>query len=200
MRAKGGAMKAVGFDPATHTYEGNLPSVTQILAEAGLMRTDYCSQEDLDRGKAVHLACQYYDEADLDIDSVDPAIKGYLDAYVKWHRECGLKPDWIETPIRAVRGQVYAGTPDRIMVVRPRSLLDIKTGQFQPWHPIQCAAYVNMLEDPWSYSRFGLYLRSNGTYSMPEFPKSEYAQDLNVFLSALNIVNWKRKINGTSRM
>jgi hypothetical protein len=187
-----GLMRSVAFNPENHTYEDGLPSVTQVLTEAGLLCTDFCTEEGRQRGSAVHTACHYYDEGDLDLESVDPSIQGYLEAYIKWRTDTGNRPDWIETPIRS---QAYAGIPDRIMILRPRALWDLKSGPYQHWHRLQAAAYVNMLDDPWSYSRFGLYLRTDGTYSIKEFPKSEYARDLNTFLSCLNIYNW-RKIYG----
>jgi hypothetical protein len=185
---------SVSFDPVKHEYDGGrLPSVTQILDEVGLLRKDFYTIEGRERGRAVHLACQFYDEGDLDLESVDGEINGYLAAYIKWRKETGTKPDWIEIPIGGHhKNFAYAGTPDRIMTTRPRSLVDLKTGAFQEWHRIQTALYVNLLEDPWSYSRFGLYLKATGDYSIREFPKSEYAADLNVGLSALNIVTWKR--------
>jgi hypothetical protein len=187
-------MSAVQFDPKTHQYEGGkLPSVTGILRAVNLVETAFGqSDEYLLRGRAVHFACQLWDEGDLDESSIDPAIRGYFDAYIKFKVDYGIEPSWIETPMKA---NLYAGTPDRIMTSRPRSLWDLKTGAPQAWHKLQSAAYVNLLEDPFSYSRFGLYLKPNGNYSIKEFPKSEYMADLNVFLSALNIVTW-RKSNG----
>jgi hypothetical protein len=141
----------------------------------------------------VHLACQYYDEGDLDFDSLDPELEGYVSAYAAWRQESGLSgSEWIECPMTDPRG-LYRGTSDRIFTARPRSLWDIKTGAFQAWIALQTAAYVNMLPDPYSYSRFSVHLSPDGAYSVREFPKADYAQDLAVFLSALNIVNYKRR-------
>jgi hypothetical protein len=175
----------------------DLPRVTDILKEAGLIDTTWLTEYGRERGTAVHLACQFYDEGTLDYASVSPEIEGYLRAYDAWKRESGIQEfEWIEGPLQDPQGK-YRGTPDRILVTRPRKLIDLKSGIPMDWHALQLAAYVTMLDDPYSYERLGLYLSVDGTYSVRVFPKSEYNSDLNVFLSCLNIVNWKRgKSNG----
>lgn len=181
------------FDAEKHEYDGGaLPSVTQVLADAGLIDTTWYREGGAQRGKAVHLACQYLDEGDLDEATVDPAIIGYLEAYKRFKKECSIKPEWIEIPLG---NGLYAGTPDRVMKTRPRVIWDLKTSTLQPFHKWQLAAYVHLLEDPFSYSRCGLYLSDSGRYTIKEFPKSEYLADLNVFLAALVIYNAKR-MNG----
>ena len=89
---------------------------------------------------------------------------------------------------------LYAGTPDRILLARPRELWDLKTGPYQDWHRYQGAAYINCLDDPFSYSRFGIYLKKNGSFpAVREFPKKEYVDDLRVFLAALTVYNAKSR-------
>lgn len=173
-----------------------LPRVTEILRSAGLIDVTWFTPETQARGSAVHLACQYYDEGDLDESSIDPTIAGYVVAYAKWAQESGRESaTWIECPMHD-KGGLYRGTSDRIFTCRPRSLWDIKTGCHLAWHALQLAAYVNMLDDPYSYSRFALYLKADGTYSVREFPKSEYGRDLAVFMSALNLWYWKENNHG----
>jgi len=169
-----------------------LPRVTEILVGAGLINTAFMTEAGRERGRAVHLACQYLDENDLDSASIDPAIAGYVEAYRGFRREQVQAQDamWIECPQQDSRG-LYRGTPDRILVARPRAIWDLKSGAYEAWHPIQLAAYVNMMDDPFAYRRIGIYLRPDGKYSIREFPKTEYIRDLNVFLSALNIYNWR---------
>jgi len=188
-------MASVSFDPETHEYDGGrLVSVTQALTAAGIIDDTHFTQESRDRGTAVHDATYYYDENDLDPDSIDPAIAGYLESYIKWKAAARVKMDWIERPMKA--GALYAGMPDRIIIVRPRALYDLKSGPYQAWHRIQTALYVNMLDDPYSYRRFGLYLKQDGKRANArEFPREEYASDLSVGLSCVNIANWKRRNN-----
>lgn len=173
-----------------------LPRVTEILKEAGLIDTTWMTEHGRERGTAVHLACQYYDEGTLDYGSITPEIEGYLRAYDAWKQAAGVEGfEWIECPQQDPRG-LYRGTPDRILSTRPRVIWDLKSGGYLPCVSLQLAAYVNMMKDPWSYDRNALYLSSDGTYTVKQFPKSEYQTDLNVFLSALNVVTWKRGKNG----
>lgn len=80
-------------EPHTYTFRGKrIESVTQVIRKAGLGddfsavpqdRMAYAQR----RGKMVHLACQYYDENCLDLATVDPAIQGYVEAYIRFRRE-----------------------------------------------------------------------------------------------------------------
>lgn len=182
------------LDRETHQYSNWLPAVSDIMEAAGLVDKTFFTKESRERGTMLHLVCEYYDQGDLDEDSVDPAIAGYFEAYKNWRKLSGLteKREWIEIPV-SDKAHTYAGTPDRVILRRPRSIVDLKTGSYLKHHPIQLAAYVNCLDDPFSYSRFGLYLKDNGKFSVREFPKSEYMADLAIFQSALNIYYWKER-------
>ena len=182
----------IELDRETHTYTPNLPSVTEILKSVGLIETTFYTEEARRRGSAVHSACEYWDQGDLDEDSVDPAIAGYLQSYIKFRQVSGFQdPEWIEMPLMSKCGS-YAGTPDRVLISRPRILLDIKTGPHQYWHKWQGALYLNMLDDPYSFSRFGIYLKPNGNLPrVHEFPKKEYAADLAIGLAAVTIYHAK---------
>lgn len=170
----------------------DLPRVTWILQEAGLIDTTWYTEEACNRGTLVHLACQYLDEEALDWDTVDPSIEGYVRAYGKWRHDSGNRAaQWIECPMQDPKG-LYRGTADRILADRPRAILDVKTGPRQKWIALQLAAYVNMMDDPYSYRRFSLHLRQDGTYDVVEYPRAEYSRDLVVFMSALNIANWRK--------
>ena len=181
----------VALDRETHTYSNGLPSVTQILQAAGIIDTQWFTDEARDRGTAVHAACEYYDQGELDESSVDPAIAGYLDAYKSWQALNGRDCTWIERSVSDQR-KLYAGTPDRILTTQPRAVVDIKTGQPQDWHRLQLAAYVNCLHDPFSYQRIGLYLRSDGEFSVVKYELKNYTNDLAVFMAAVKIYYWKK--------
>jgi hypothetical protein len=175
----------------------DLPRVTEILKAAGLIDTTYMTDQGRDRGVAVHLSCQFYDEGTLDYSSITPEIEGYLRAYDAWKRDSGIEQiEWIERTLVDPQGR-YKGTPDRVLIARPRRLIDLKSGAPMDWHQVQLAAYVSMLPDPYSYERVGVYLHDDGTYRIKLYPKSDYAADLAVFMSALNLHNWKKgKTNG----
>ena len=184
------AMEQIELNRETHTYSPNLPSVTTILQKAGLIDPTWFTEESRQRGSAVHLAAEYYDQGTLIFDDLDPQIAAYLRGFIQF-RSNGhplSAREWIEIPMKDPLG-LYAGTADRILINRPRSVWDLKTGDEKKWHRIQMAAYVNMLGEEYSYSRFALYLRANGTYKIREFPKSEYYDDLNIFMACLVIHN-----------
>jgi len=172
----------------------DLPRVTEILKSVGLINTDWFTDEARTRGEYVHLACAYLDEGTLDVASLDPQIEGYVRAYDAWRRASGIgKIQWIETTLTDPQGR-YRGTPDRVLITRPRNLVDIKSGQPMAFHKWQLSAYVSMLPDPYSYERMGVYLKNDGTYSVKVFPKADYQKDLAVFLSALNVFYAKREM------
>lgn len=164
-----------------------------MLKDAGLIDAAWFTPDGCQRGTAVHAACHFLDEGDLDEETLDPALTGYVEAYKTFRRATvATEWAWIECPRQDLMSR-YLGTPDRICVSRPRQLWDLKTGSHQPWHAIQAAAYVNMLDDPYAYRRFGVYLRADGKYSVREFPRAEYRHDLAVFNAALTLYYWKKE-------
>lgn len=173
----------------------NLPRVTEVIKEAGLIDTTWMTSEGAERGTFVHTACTYWDEGDLNEETLDPALRGYVQAWIRYREESDVKTwEWIECPQQDALG-LYRGTPDRICVSEPKTLLDIKTGQYHASHRVQTAAYVGMLADGFAYRRMCVYLSNDGRYSVREFPKKEYADDLKAFHAALSIWYYKRRYN-----
>jgi hypothetical protein len=180
-------MEAIELDRETHRYTPNLPSVTEILEAAGLIDTAWFTEESRERGSAVHRACELFDLGELDFESLDDRIEPYVRAYIRFRASRkDLIFDWIETPMMD-GARVYAGCADRILQSQERAVWDLKTGDPKPADRYQLAAYVNLLDDPFSYSRACLYLRQDATYQVREFPKDQYIYDLNVFNAALTI-------------
>lgn len=182
------------YDPADHTYWSRgrrLPSVTAILRWAGQIPEHAFRgpvvQQALARGRRVHRATAHLDHQRAEVAkiSVLPGEEGYVDA---WRRFCAFaKPVWthIEYPSaysdggdpgETPGGEEYAGTVDRVGYLTGTSALpgliipDLKTGQKQPWHRLQLAAYELMLarELPAGVprTRVGIYLRNDGTFSV----------------------------------
>lgn len=155
------------FNPVGHIYETpdgrRLSSVTQILkAELGLWK--FGNIEAAERGTRVHLACQYYDEGRLDMDSVDPVDRPYLESYIKAKSE--LKINVLANEIRRYHGlYLYAGTIDKLAEIGRRGvLLDIKTGAHEHSYCWQTAAYLKLIEQESrrKWRRMGLYLSPAG--------------------------------------
>lgn len=180
------------FEPETHKYfiDGKeVPSVTQVLVEAGLIDLSFYNEEGKKRGSAVHQACQYLDEDDLDVESISPGLRPYVEAYINFKKETDFKPELIEHQVyETFYG--FAGTVDRTGIMRgKRVLIDIKTGSIAPFAAIQTAGYTACLHNDF-YHRFGLCLKPNGAFKLLEFNDSN---DESIFLSALAVAKWKRR-------
>ena len=190
------------FDARTHTYRYGgkvVPGVTSLLDE--LHSFAGVPWEVLEaarhRGSDVHLACQLYDENDLDEDRLQArqlGVFGYLTGWKKFLHDC--QPNWvaIEEPVFH-EGQGYAGTPDRFgeLVYKGRRLpmaqVDIKTAVAS--HPIwgvQTAAYNEA--SGYRAPRFTCQLAPDGTYRLIEWTDPA---DWPIFLSLLNVHHWKAK-------
>lgn len=185
------------FDAETHKYfiqDVCVPSVTQVLKECGIIDDRFYTEEARERGKAVHLATQLLDEDDLDWDSLDPSLEGYVRAYERFKTESGFVPVLIEERVYNPVS-MYAGTLDRtgyFSNIKNKTLIDIKSGAPEPWAAIQTAAYEHCLLQ--RFSRHALQLKPDGTYRLS--PQYRDPNDIKLFLSALSIVHWKRNHGG----
>ena len=178
------------FVEETHSYFWNgdrVPSITQVLVEAGIVETEFCKQSGTDRGSAVHLACQFLDEGMLDESSLDSVVVPYFEAYKRFKEESGFVPDLIEHRFYNDH-HGYAGTLDRTGVLNGRNvILEIKTSlKIDRWVGLQLVAQKASLQS--IYDRYALQLKDNGRYKLHSFTDEN---DFNVFLSALTIVKWK---------
>lgn len=195
------------FDAETHTYVAGgtkVPSVSQILQTVGLV--DYAGIDPAvlkyaaERSIAVHLACEYLDSDDLDMDSVDPLIAGYVAGWCAFRRANIFMTYESEQPhIGELHGRRFGMTPDRLVTFgdQRHGILDIKcTTKIHEWASIQTAAYAIGLsaegtaeERVRKYRRAVVHLRRDGTYKFHEFKDAE---DGEVFAAALQIAHWKQ--------
>lgn len=191
----------LAFDEAKHEYtlmpeNRVLPSVTTVLKEQGLVDYSMIPQEILQaaskRGTAVHRAIEYFLDGDLDDESIDPRISGYVDAARRFLREAGVQVRRRECQVFHACG--YAGTFDVDgLIGNDPTVIDWKTGIILPGHAIQLAAYANCLDRPRSFRRLAVKLNDDGTYRVHEFPKNETMRDVQIFMSALACMNWRQE-------
>jgi hypothetical protein len=190
------------LDESTHTYrlgDRVLPSVTQITATIaplfGIPREVLDAKADL--GTAVHLATQFYDEGDLDADSLPEAVGPYFRAYAKFLHDSEARWTHVERRV-CHHGYGYAGTLDRVGYlpglkgVREDALclVDLKaTYRIAPIYGVQTALYANALDVPVRH-RFALQLKPDGTYRLQEFRDPS---DLSVGLAALTLMQWRAR-------
>jgi hypothetical protein len=100
MQANNDTAEMLTFDAATHRYTLDgvpLPSVTGILEWAHLIDFSRIPQDirsaALTRGTAVHQACHYYNEGDLDVAGFEqdfPTYWPYLSAWITFRRDSGF--------------------------------------------------------------------------------------------------------------
>lgn len=122
------------------------PGVSEVLEAEGVTDFSFIPGTDrqgyLDRGRRVHLATEYYDDKTLDMDSIDPGDRGYIDAYDLFCRRNKWEPELTEEKV-AHEALGYCGTLDRIGVLNGDvALLDIKSGGHYPSARLQLWAYA----------------------------------------------------------
>ncbi len=179
------------FDAATHSYTLNgvtIPSVTRALDHAGLVSYDMVREDILERksvlGSLVHQACHFYDEQDLDFNSLSEDVKPRLDAWANFRAETGFVPRRIEKRyVATVNGMTYGLTVDREgFFKKDEAIIDLKTSAaVAPWCGIQLAGYALGVPD------FEGKIMSPLTL----FYDFSDTHDANVFISALHITIWK---------
>jgi len=182
------------FDAVKHEYQSSgrrVPSVTQLLGKlhsfAGI--PEAILKAACERGTAVHMACEFWDQGDLDESSVDPAIRGYFDAWRSFTE--ATKPQWTEIEKLGVHPLGYAGCWDRGGILfGEEATVDIKTAlQSHPVWAIQLAAY-NMLRQKPTAKRYTVQLRKDGNYKV--IPWTD-PNDWSVFVSLLTLHNFEQR-------
>lgn len=186
------------FEKEDHIYKYNgikVPSVTQIIKEAGLSELNSVPQEILeekaDIGNKVHKATELYDRDNLDVDSIHPILLNYVSSWEKFRKDFQFIPEEIE--LELVHNLYrFAGRVDRVGTIygkKSKVIVDIKTGMKLKSHSLQTAGYKLLYEQNGKISkRFSVYLTQED-YKISEH-KNRY--DENVFLAALTITNYKR--------
>ena len=175
---------------SNHVYHDEsgveIPGVTTVLKDVGLIDTTWFTKYARDRGTAVHLACALYDRDDLDESSIHPDVEPYLQGWIRFKRESGFVPELIEEKVRS-ETYGYAGTLDRTgMLNGRRVLLDLKSGAPQPWTAIQTAAYSGCFGH--LLKRYAVAVKDNGSYQLTEYRDRN---DWQVWLACLALRNWK---------
>lgn len=190
----------IKFDAATHTYTvGPLtyPSVTQILENVGLIDKSWYSEADADRGRKRHKAIQLCDAGELDFDSIDEETTMFVMAWEQYKQDRKIKVLESEY-VFAHQFYKYAGTIDKILVENGvQHIVDIKTGQFQRWHEIQCVGYydglTNYFGSPYKHQPLHcdiVYLDKKGGYKAIG---ADVMGQRKVWESCLNLYQWKHK-------
>lgn len=188
------------FDPEKHEYfwDGvKVPNVTSILKDAGLV-VFHCSLAVLEKarnfGKAVHRVAQLWDLKDLDMKTVAKPLLPYLEGWKKFRAECKPRIERIEYRVYSKKYR-YAGTLDRVFVIKFREIGDIKTDQDPGPTGPQTAGYQGAYNEMHPKERVTkrntIVLKPGGYDIIPH----EDRTDFSTFLAALQLVNYKEKHN-----
>jgi len=183
------------FDAEKHEYRLDgvrLPSVTQIIADAGLYgNTSYFTDYSRDRGSFVHQIIEWHLSQELDEATIDPVLMPYFEAWKRFEAESSYVSDSCEEQLASSRYR-YAGTIDHIGHLNGYfCIIDVKSGAPTPATGIQLAGYENLLKVKGA-KRFALHLKDDGNYKLIEYKDSN---DRNVFLAALSLYYWKQNNN-----
>lgn len=190
------------FDPVKHEYTLGgrvLPSVTYLIN--WMNRYAGVPDDVLERarqiGDAVHLATALHDQDILDESSVDPVVSPYLAAWKQFRLDAAFTPTFIERPIYSPRHS-FGTTPDRagtFAKLMEKAVLEIKTtATILPSCGPQTAAQKQAMVE------HRLLLPTAPRYTVQLCPektppyrlvKHTDANDLSVFLSSLNMHNWR---------
>lgn len=190
------------FDPSDHSYylgDRRLIGVSEAIQAAGLKDFSRVEPAVLERarqrGTAVHAACHYLDDGDLNWATVSPEIEPYVRAWARFKADTGLIINEIEHPRYYYHMTFgFAGTPDRIVTLGGNNgTLDIKTYKPDDVAGIQLSAYSFLAFGPQCASdtakRWGLELKEDGKYGLREYTDRG---DEAVFMACLTIAKFKR--------
>jgi hypothetical protein len=172
------------YDDRTHQYfsEGcPLVSVTRILRDMGKAPDlsmipphvlDFARQ----RGQAVHAACHFLDENDLEESTVDGVIKPYVEAYRRFLRETNTAIIACEQIVHHPLG--WAGRLDRRCWMGPeRWVLELKAVHVMAheYTALQCVAYAEAIKAMnGHHHRIGAVHLMPGRYSLHIYNYDEY--------------------------
>ena len=178
------------FDPETHTYtvDGEvLPSVTQILKDMGFIDATWFNDYAQERGSLVHLIIKWHCREMLDEDTIDPALRPYFDAWIKFVADSEFISKEVEVPTYSPAFR-FAGTYDQVGILNgDPSVIDYKTGLVTAPTALQLAGYEILTGR--RLKRFGLQLTDQGKYKLTEFKDRN---DRQVFLAAVACWHWIR--------
>lgn len=188
------------FENLGHQYfigEKRYPGITELLKEFNLIpELKYYTDHSRDRGHAFHLARQFYDEGTLDIDTIDPQIRGHVDAYIEYRKQFPCK--FLLSEVRMVSHlHRFCGTPDALVHDSEGFLLEeYKTGAPHETVRLQTAGQLRLVQE--NYPQFStlrrrvIQFKSNGKYSVKDLPMENIMRDQADF-EALVRCHWLKR-------
>jgi|SRR5215510_6292703 len=173
-----GAPQPFRFDAAVHEYlnpeTGEIyPHITGMLASTGWIDDGWYTEESSERGTAVHRLTADYDLGALDVVSCTSRFRNYLLGHIAAVKAVQVEMLAVEEPLVHSRYK-FGGRPDRdALVVRARSVWEIKSGVADRSHQIQTALQAILVADEAklperSILRFCCYVNAKGRFKVEE--------------------------------
>ena len=150
------------YNDKEHKYFINgsrVPGVTEVLGALGLYPAynPAGAQYHLSLGSAVHRACELHDMGTLDESTVDPQVRPFLDAYLKFKTEWGFTPTRIEEAIFHPK-LGFAGRIDRegMLGSGESGIVELKKGGLPPCTALQTSAHELLVNEGFGLDGFQL--------------------------------------------
>lgn len=198
----------LSFNADNHEYkweDRRVFSVTQVLQSVGISDFSMVKKEVLERaqdyGTKVHKMLELYNKKDLNEEALDLHLVKVLDQWKQFQLFYNIDIHAVEEKLYSKKYK-FAGTLDLIFSFngigeknRPKKLcvIDCKTGAYQKSHPIQTSAYVQLLLE--NMDKFFDISREAYTLTLTDnsykLNVHRNRNNLNVFLSALQVANYK---------
>ena len=170
--------------------------VTDILKSCGIIDPRWFDEFAALRGTYVHKATHLFDQGILNFKTLDPQLLGYVNAWASFRKDhpqlkflAGEMTVYSERLRSAGTLDVLAESPGCLEIIDKKAATTLN-----PAVEIQTAAYMTMYREMTAHKkvikRRAVQLFPDGTY------KSRILADVNdvsIWLSAVNIHNWKRK-------
>lgn len=197
------------FEPDGHIYtvdRNREESVTQVLEAVGISDFTGVDPDVLwwaqQRGTMVHRAAHYINQHNLDPETVDERIGGYVEAWRAFRRDHELQVHHSEHIVHrrlTIRGNPVIrpaktdlhiiGTLDVAGLIKKHGpvIADIKTGEEAESWPIQLAPYAMAYTERsrYTHKRLVVQVRRDGTYKLHWFPLRDFDRDWGIFYRAL---------------
>ena len=181
------------YEDADHRYSIDgveVISVTQALVSSGIIDTKWFTEWARHRGSTVHKCIEFMVKGTLDLNTVDPRIQGYLDAYQRFLDDTGFKCKAVERQVWSISGR-FAGTLDQLGTFGDKTaIVDTKTGALLRPTGLQLTGYASAIQQEtgtFVERLVGLQLKQDGTYNM-----KAYRPEFEAWKACLKVAWWKR--------
>jgi len=169
-----------------------VPSATRLLRDIGITDISHVPEWALERGRHVHRALEFFDQGDLDEDSVVEEFRGYVESWKRFRTAHDPEIVRVEHRFESPLWRVSA-RPD--VVCRMQGALWVierKVGGPAPWHALQTAIQrlaMEGIQDVEVPTRRGaVYLEDDNQGKLREHTNP---RDRDVVLALLTVWRWK---------